>query len=173
LQYCVKDPVNFGWNHYFKVNSNFGVYVTGYDQVQGYNFFLTSNSSATRTILLTNYRNFNGTGYVGSKAEGYAKFNNYQGTGTPGAYWLISVKECNITVGNVDFWKMFNGITSTSTTLNHQTWCKFTNIQLGTTIPTQTASNMVLERYPTASIPTYTLDSNNQLTSLTFQVKSY
>jgi hypothetical protein len=180
LMYCVKDTVNYGWNH----TSTFGqtgrpavngAYVTGYNQANGFNFFLTSNSSSTRTLNLTTYRNFNGTGYVRSKVEGYAKFNNSSGTGAAGAYWLVSVIEWkpkdSVTVNSVTYWKLINAITSTNTSLNLQSWCKFKDIKLVTTIPS--ASYMVLERYPSVQVPVYELNASNGLTALTFPIKSH
>jgi len=167
LQYSLKEPSVCGWNHYFGMNGNSGTFVSGYEQVTGNNFFLTSTSSAIRYIYLTTYRNFSNTGYVRSKAEGYARYNNYLGTGSPSAYWLVSVKQYAKTVSSVTSWKWVNDIAGNSTAVKSaKAWSKVSELKLVTTAPL--ASNLTLEH--TSSTSSYTLDSSNRLLTLTVQM---
>jgi hypothetical protein len=136
LQWTIKSPTG-GWNHWFLVHKSgsyyYGTFDPSYNAVQASNYFLTSGSIGSNkyTINLTAYRDFNYTGKVRSKVEGYARYTNSAGTGTPGAYWLISVKEAAVTVGTLNKWKLVQDLTSPSGTTfpsGSKGWCEFSEM---------------------------------------------
>jgi len=129
LQYARKEPIG-GWNHYFFMGSAQTGFVSGYDQVNNKNFFLTSDFLNTRKITLNTMRNYNNSGYVRSVAIGYARYSNANGIGTPGAYFLTSIIDYKKTVNSVNSWKILNTITPSENTIGLKSWCKFTNITI-------------------------------------------
>ncbi|MDD4753159.1 MAG: YrpD family protein [Desulfitobacteriaceae bacterium] len=168
LQYSTKESIG-GWNHYFLLDIAGKKYTvddprSDYPDVTDNNFFLTSDSSNTRNITFATYKNFNNTGYVRSKMQGYARYNNAGGTGTPGAYNKISVKEYYKPVAGISKWKLLNTITS-ETASNLKSWCKITNVTLDGTAPSQSYITKD-EDYATVT-PTY---SNSRLSTLTINV---
>lgn len=167
LQYQQKDN-NGGWNHYFFINIG-GKKITvenpisAYPNVTGNNYFLTTDSTNTRTINFTTYSNYNNT--IRSKMEGYARYNNKEGNGTPGAYWLISVKEYNQAVGSVSRWKVLNTITS-ETGSGFKSWCKFSNLTINGSAIAKSAVSAADQDYGTVS----TTYSGNNLSTVTISV---
>ena len=167
LQYTTKESIG-GWNHYFLININGNRYTvdkpsSGYADVNDKNFFLTSDANNTRNIAFTTYKNYNNSGYVRSKLEGYARYDSSTG-GTPGAYYKISVKESNKKVASITKWKLLNTFTS-ETAKNLKSWCKFSNITLNGGKPSQ--SYITIDKdYATVS-PVY---SGGKLSSVTISV---
>ncbi len=134
LQYQQKDT-NGGWNHYFlyrlgsaKPISQDEVHPDGPD-VTGSNYFLTSDSSNTRDISFTTYKNKDQC--IRSSLTGYARYQTQSGPegSAPGAYWKTSVKEIDINVGTINSWKFLNTLTSETET-GLKSWCKFKNVKI-------------------------------------------
>jgi len=167
LQYQQRDS-NGGWNHYFLLSIgdahvSVDEPIADYPNVDYMNYFLTSDSTHTRTINFTTYSNYNGT--IRSKLEGYARYNNKEGNGTPGAYWLISVKEYSGAVKNISTWKVLNTITS-ETGSGLKSWCKFSDLKINGSAIAKSIVSAADQDYATVS-PTY---SGNNLSTVTISV---
>lgn len=173
LQYQQKDN-NGGWNHYFYINIG-SQKITIYDpikerpEVSGNNYFLTSDSTHTRTIHFTTYSKFydseRSVNTIRSKMEGYARYNNKEGNGTPDAYWLISVKEYVGTVSSISRWKVLNTITS-ETASGLKSWCKFSNLTINGSAIARSIVSAADQDYATVN-PSY---SGNNLSTVTINV---
>ena len=85
--------------------------------------------------------------------QGYARYNNAEGTGTPGAYWSAYIIEYDAIIQNVSRWRMLNTMTS-ETAYNLRSWGKFSNISVGGSTPT-TSMIELGEEYATIT-PSYT-----------------
>jgi len=167
LQYQQRDN-NGGWNHYFLLDID-GRKITvdkpiaDYPNVDYMNYFLTSDSSHTRTINFTTYSKYNNT--VRSKMEGYARYNNASGTGTPGAYWLISVKDYSAAVSSVSSWKVLNTITSEKES-GLKSWCKISNMTINGSAIAKSAVSAIDQDYATVNAAY----SGNNLSTVTINV---
>jgi len=97
--------------------------------------------------------------------EGYARYNNSSGNGTPGAYWLISVKDYSTAVKSLSNWKVLNTITSEDES-GFKSWCKFSNITINGTAPAKSIVATPDQDYATVS----TTYSGNNLSTVTINV---